>query len=360
MMRCWIPGLVAGVAGLTVFLAPLPAARAGAGQATPEAARLARIRSALMPSITRPVEFHTPEADAILSALEVFPPENPWNTPVHDWPLHPKSDVLIAAVGASLPLRYNPDMSFILVPPNQPKVPVEIIRYPRQSDPGPFPIPDNLPIEGWPVNVMRRARLKGVTFDDLQRDTGNRGGDRHAIVVDPVNRMLYEFLRMKRTATGWQASAAARWDLKTNRLRPEGWTSADAAGLPIFPAVARYDEIARGMVEHAMRVTVRRSRRAYVYPATHYASQLNDESLPRMGERMRLKAGVDISGFTPPVQAILKGLKRYGMIVADNGIEWAISVAPDPRIPILHEELRRLKGSDFEVVTPPPGYKPPQ
>ncbi|UCG58900.1 MAG: hypothetical protein JSU70_05175, partial [Phycisphaerales bacterium] len=138
-----------------------------------------------------------------------------------------------------------------------------------------------------------------------------------------------------------------------NKLRPAGWTSADAAGLPIFPAVVRCDELKRGIVEHAMRVTVRKTRRAYVAPATHFASPHENKDYPRMGERLRLRQDYDISGFSPPVQAILKGLKKYGMFVADNGIEWAISVAPDPRIPNLHEELRRVKGSAFEVVVPP-------
>ena len=115
----------------------------------------------------------------------------------------------------------------------------------------------------------------------------------------------------------------------------------------------RHDELQRGLVEHAMRVTVRRTRRAYVHPATHFASKLDDENFPRMGERIRLKKDFDISGFSPAVQAILQGLKRYGMLVADNGIDWAISVAPDPRIPVLHEELRKIRGSDFEVIVAP-------
>ena len=146
--------------------------------------------------------------------------------------------------------------------------------------------------------------------------------------------------------------------MKTNRLRPDGWTSTDAAGLPIFPAVVRYDELKRGMVEHALRVTVVRTRRAYVAPATHFASSQTSPNLPRMGERIRLKRDFNISDFSPPVQAILKGLKKYGMFVADNGQDWAISVAPDERIPVLHEELRRIKGSDFEVVETPKGTKP--
>ena len=128
---------------------------------------------------------------------------------------------------------------------------------------------------------------------------------------------------------------------------------ANPAGLPIFPAVVRFDELQRGVIDHAMRVTVRRSRRAYVHPATHYASRLTDPDLPRMGERIRLRSDFDLSGFSPQVRTILIGLQRYGMLVADNGIEWAISVAPDPRIPVLHEELRRVRGRDFEVVVAP-------
>ena len=165
--------------------------------------------------------------------------------------------------------------------------------------------------------------------------------------------MLYEFYQMKKTDRGWQAAQCSIFDLKSNQLRPDGWTSTDAAGLPIFPATVRYDEIQRGIVEHAMRVTVVKTRRAYVAPATHFASPHEDENLPRMGERIRLKQDFDISGFSPAVQAILKGLKKYGMFVADNGIDWAISVAPDPRIPALGEELRKIKGSAFEVVVPP-------
>jgi hypothetical protein len=187
----------------------------------------------------------------------------------------------------------------------------------------------------------------------VQRDKTDMGGDRHAIVVDPQAMMLYEFYQLKKTNKGWQAACEATFDLKTNKLRPDGWTSSDAAGLPIFPAIIRYDELQAGMVNHAMRVTVRNSRRAYVSPATHYASKKTDPNLPRMGERLRLKANYDISKFSPPVQAILKGLKKHGMLVADNGIEWALSCAPDERIPVLHDELRRIKGSAFEVVEAP-------
>ena len=317
-----------------------------------DAARLARIRAAKMPEIQGPVLFHTPEADAILSALEIFPPDNAFNQVIEDWPLHPNSKNIVASIGPDKPMRYNPDMGFVLVPPSQPRKDVKILDYANESDAGPFPVPDNIPIEGWPAHY-HREHAKPPTLADVQRRPAKYEGDRHAIVVDPKNRMLYEFFTFGKTADGWAADQASIFDLKTNELRPHGWTSADAAGLPIFPAVVRHDEIQRGMVEHAMRVTVRKTRRDFVHPATHYASRLDDENLPRMGERLRLRADFDISEFSPPVQAILKGLKKYGMFVADNGIEWAISVTPDPRIPVLHEELRKIKGSDFEVVVAP-------
>jgi len=315
-------------------------------------ARLARIRAARMPKFTRPVMFDTPEADAILSSLEILPADNAFNQLVDDWPLHPNSKSIVASIGADKPFRYNSDMGFIIVPPNQQRVDVKLVEYPDESDAGPFPVPDNIPIEGWPAYYRRDSESR-LTLDEVQRRPAKYEGDRHAIVVDPANRMLYEFFTFGKTADGWAAGQSSIFDLKTNELRPNGWTSADAAGLPIFPAVVRYDELERGIIEHAMRVTVRRSRRAYVHPATHFASQLNDENLPRMGERLRLRADFDSSEFSPPVQAILTGLKRYGMLVADNGIDWAISVAPDLRIPVLHGELRKIKGADFEVVVAP-------
>ncbi len=306
-------------------------------------ARLKRIRAAVMPKIDQPILFDTTEADAIVSALEVFPPDNPWNLVIEDWPVHPNSKNIIESIGAGKKLRYNHDMGYVLIPPNQKRVDVKLGSAEAESEKGPYPVPDNTPIEGYPINY------KGLTLDEVQRkDEGDI--DRHAMVVDPTRRMLYEFYQMRKTDKGWIASGAAIFDLNSNKLRPDGWTSADAAGLPIFPATVRYDEIKRGMVEHAMRMGVRKTRRAYVYPATHYASRETDENLPRMGERLRLKKNFDISGFSPAAQAILKGLKKYGVFIADNGLEWTLSVAPDSRIPLLHEEFSRIKGSAFEVV----------
>jgi hypothetical protein len=292
-----------------------------------------------LPDIKEPVLFNTPEADKILAALQVYPPDNPWNEDISRLPVLPNSKKMIATIGTTRSLAYNLDMSFVLVPPNQKRVPLTIKLYPDESDKGPFPIPDNAPVEDWP--------LDGRTLAAAQQASDDR--DRHVLVVDPVNRMLYEMWQGRRGKDGWECSNAAVFDLKSNKLRPDGWTSADAAGLPIFPAVIRFDEVERGMVEHAMRFTVDHSRRAYVYPATHFASRLTDPDLPRMGERFRLRQDFDVSGFSPHIQAILKGLEKYGMFVADNGGNWRLSVAPDKRIKGL-DELRRVKGSDFEVV----------
>jgi hypothetical protein len=351
---------VAGVLLLTAlwFIRPIQAGDAPQNVAKGDPARLERIKAAKMPAVTVPVAFDTPEADAIVSALEVFPPDNPWNLLVTDWPVQANSQKIIAAIGTTKVLRYNDDMGYVIVPPNQPRVEVKLTDYAGESDPGPYPVPDNVPIEGWPSYYQRNSDTKALSLDDVQRDKLKLGGDRHAIVVDPTNRMLYEFYTLRKTDSGWTAAGAAIFDLKSNKLRPDGWTSTDAAGLPIFPSVVRYDELKRGVIDHALRVTVPHTRRSYVYPATHFASASKDPDLPRMGERLRLRQDFDVTGFSPDVRVILTALKRYGMFVADNGISWAISVAPDPRIPVLHDELRKVKGSDFEVVEPPAGYQP--
>lgn len=308
--------------------------------------------------ITKPIEFNTPEADAILADLQVFPPDNPWNTKISEWPLHKKSQAIIESIGLDKPLRYNPDMSFIIVPPGQPKIEVKIGATAEESDKGPFPVPENTPIEGWPVYYEREMLNK--TLEQVQQREEGDTNDRHAIVLDPTNKKLYEFYIMHKNKGKWEADQASIFDLSSNKLRPAGWTSADAAGLPIFPAVVRYDELDRGEIKHALRVTVTRTRKAHVYPATHDASELEDEDLPRMGERIRLRKDFETSNFSPEVETILVALQEYGMFVADNGIDWAVSVSPDPRISDLHNELRKIKGSDFEVVIPPPGYKKPR
>ena len=200
------------------------------------------------------------------------------------------SAAIVRSIGADAPLGYNLDMNFVIVPANQAMVNVRITDYPDESDPGPFPIPSNAPIENWPLarNEDTKALPRpGITLEQFQREGS---GDRHLILVDPAHGRFHEFWQARLTDTGWQASQATTFDLHTNRLRPERWTSSDAAGLPILPSIVRYDEVARGDVNHALRVTVQRTRREYVYPARHFASTRTDPSLPRMGERLRLRA----------------------------------------------------------------------
>jgi hypothetical protein len=304
-----------------------------------------------LPDIKAPVLFDTLEADRILSALQILPSDNPWHEGIDDRPVHEMSAAIVKSIGADLPLGFNLDMNFVIVPANQPMVNVRITEYPNESDPGPFPIPSNAPIENWPLarNEDTKALPRpGTTLAQFQREGS---GDRHLIVVDPARGRFHEFWQARLPDTGWQASQASTFDLHTNRLRPERWTSADAAGLPILPAIVRYDEVARGEINHALRVTVPRTRRAYVYPATHFASPHTDTALPRMGERLRLRRDFDVGGFPAHAQAVLKALKRYGMFVADNGSSWLLSIAPDRRITGL-ESLSRVKGSDFEVIVP--------
>jgi hypothetical protein len=268
------------------------------------------------------------------------------------------SAAIVKSIGADAPLGYNLDMNFVIVPANQPMVNVRVTDYPDESDPGPFPIPSNAPIENWPLarNEDTKALPRpGTTLEQFQREGS---GDRHLIVIDPAHERFHEFWQARLTDAGWQASQATTFDLHTNRLRPERWTSSDAAGLPILPSIVRYDEVARGDVNHALRVTVQRTRREYVYPARHFASTRTDPALPRMGERLRLRRDFDLTGFPPHAQAVLQALKRYGMFVADNGSNWLLSIAPDRRITGL-ESLSRVKGSDFEVIVPTgPGEGP--
>jgi hypothetical protein len=199
--------------------------------------------------------------------------------------------------------------------------------YASESDRGPYPIPPN---------VRREA-----------------GSDAHAILVDRDSCTLYELYALRRANGRWHAGSGAIWSLRSNRLRPAGWTSADAAGLPILPGLARYDEVARGRIDHALRFTAARTRRAYVYPARHFASDSTDSSLPPMGLRVRLRADFPTAGFPPQARVVLEALKRYGMILADNGSSWYVSGSPDPRWN--NDDLatlRRVHGSDFEVVGP--------
>jgi hypothetical protein len=296
-----------------------------------------RVLSA-MPTIKSAIQFNTAEADAILSAMQIMPKNSAWNEDISARPVLTNSTAMIANIGSASSLAVNMDMGFVIVPPSFAKQDFSLTLYADESDPGPYPIPDNTPIENWP--------LDGSDLSTLQ---GSGTGDRHAIIVDPSEGMIYELGEALKTNGRWTAIASAKFKLTSNDLRPLGWTSTDAAGLPIFPAIVRYDELARGAVEHAMRFTVKKSRQAYIYPASHYASNIVDANFPAMGQRFRLKNSANLAGLPPHALVIAKGLQTYGMIVADNGGNWRISVAPDARITGL-DALSRFKGSDFEVI----------
>ena len=308
-----------------------------------------RTPDAPLASLERAVLFDTPEADAILGHLKIFPADNPWNTAVVAHPVRSDSNALIASIGADVSLAWNLDMNFVLIPSVQPPVHVVVDDYADQSDPGPFPIPGNAPIEGWPLAESSGGAVAPNPQESLAAIQREGSGDRHMIVVDPARGKLVELLEARLGTIGWQAAQSSVFDLSSNALRPADWTSADAAGLPIFPAIVRYDDVASGVVRHAMRFTAPRTRNAYVHPARHFAGASDDPALPRMGERLRLRADFDTTPFSPHARAVLEGLKIYGMMLADNGRPWAISVAPDRRIEGL-EALKQVRGRDFEVV----------
>jgi hypothetical protein len=270
----------------------------------------------------------------------VFPASNPWNQRVDRLPVAANSDAIIDSIGRGDGL--HPDFGAGLWEDGPIGIPITVVRgrekkvrvtfeYADESDKGPYPILANVAIEG-----------------------GRRSdGDRHALIVDRDNCRLYELFALYPTGNGWRAGSGAIWNLRSNKLRPEGWTSADAAGLPILPGLARYDEVARGRIDHALRFTVSRTRRAYVYPARHFASDATDINLPPMGLRLRLKASFDTRPFPRQARVVLEALKRYGMIVADNGSDWFISGAPHPKWD--NDQLRALKrvtGDNFEVIDP--------
>jgi hypothetical protein len=273
----------------------------------------------------------------------ILPADNIWNTRVDTLPVHPRSAQYVASIGGTAyvhadfgsgvwpPGSTSPiGIPFVEVPAGQPTVPIVYTAYGNESDPGPFPIPPDAPIEGGP----------------------SAGGDRHVIVLDRSACRLYElFSAFPQSNGSWRAASGAAYDLRSNNLRPAGWTSADAAGLPIFPGLVRWEEVASGKISHAIRFTAPNTQRAYVWPARHFASNSTNLNLPPMGQRFRLKAGFDISGFSPEVRVILTAMKQYGIILADNGSPWYISGAPDARWnnSVLHQ-LHQVPGSAFEAV----------
>jgi len=268
----------------------------------------------------------------------VLPANNIWNTPVDTLPVLSNSASMVSTIGANT--GFHPDFGaglwdggpigipVVTVPGTQTKYPASFL-YSDESDPGPYAVPLNAPIEGG----------------------ANSTGDRHAIAIDTTNCVLYELYRAFPQSSSWQADSGAIFDLASNALRPSTWTSADAAGLPIMPGLLSYAEVASGEIKHAIRFTVPQSRRAFVWPARHYASSLTGTQYPRMGERFRLKASYNISGYPADVQVILRAMKKYGIILADNGSAWYLSGIPDPRWndDNLHM-LGQLTGSNFEAV----------
>ena len=269
-----------------------------------------------------------------MAGCPVFPASNPWNLRVDRLPVAADSATIVASIGAQLPV--HADFGSGLWQGKPIGIPFDVVRrttprarvafdYAGESDGGPYPIPRNVHVEG--------------------------GSDRHAILVGRDACRLYELYALRRSGGGWSAGSGAIWSLRSNRLRPAGWTSADAAGLPILAGLARYDEAARGAIRHALRFTAPRTRRAYVWPARHFASDSTDPRLPPMGLRLRLKASFDVRPFPRQARIVLVALERYGMLLADNGSSWYVSGAPDPRWSNdqLHT-LSRVHGSDFEVV----------
>jgi hypothetical protein len=305
------------------------------------------------PVVAGPILFNTPAADAIITALQIMPLDSPWNEDVSGRPLLANSDAMIAQIRTDLSasrrtLRAFHEMNFVLVPDTQPGVPIAFVDYPDESDPSPYPIPANMPIETWP------RETGALTLQQWQQDVNGAGGDRHSIVVMPGTGSFWETWQALLVGTAWQASNGARFSLRSNVLRPSGWTSGDAAGLPLFPALVRYDECRRGMVEHALRLVVKRTRQQYLYPANHLASSTpaSQVNVPAMGQRVRLKAGFAIpSSWTLYEQAVCLGLKKYGAIVADNGGFFSISVTPDDRYPAgAFDNLAGIDVNNFEVV----------
>lgn len=313
-----------------------------------------------LPAVTQPLLFNTPAADSVVAAMQIMPRDSPWNENISTRPVLSNSNAMIARITADLdPARRNlrlfEEMNYVLVPENQPAIPIEFFEYPDESDleggvfpVGLYPVPPNLPVETWPTGTGT------LTLEEWQQDLNGDGGDRHSIIVKPGSGKIWETWLTKRTGTTWEAANGATFSLNSNALRPAGWTSADAAGLPMFPALVRYDECQRGMVEHAIRIVVRRTRSSYIYPATHQASSpsTSDPDVPAMGQRLRLKSSFVIpSNWTLQEKAVLLGLKKYGAFVADNGNFFSISITPDDRYPEdCFSHLGSLTVSNFEVI----------
>ena len=264
----------------------------------------------------------------------VLPADDPINENVSRLPVSPMSARYIASIGLGGHLHpdFGTDPSYgipyTVVGPDQRRVPIHFTAYGDQSDPGPYPIPSDAPVEG-----------------------AGEAGDRHVLVVQNGTCKLYELYDAQRLGEGWDAGSGAAFNLRSTRLRPDGWTSADAAGLPIFPLLVRYDDVRSGVIDHALRMTVDMTQAGFIHPATHFASSSHDPDLPPMGLRLRLKASFSLAGYTGAARIILVALKTYGAIVADNGSSWYLTGAPDPRWNDDDlDELKNVPGSAFEAV----------
>ena len=264
----------------------------------------------------------------------IFPKNNPLNQEIAHAPVDPNSAAYIASIGLTAHLHpdfgTNPSygIPYTVVGPHQPKVSISFTEYGEESNAGPYPIPANAPVEG-----------------------AGEAGDRHVLVLQEGSCKLYELYNAQRAGAGWNAGSGAVFNLRSNALRPNGWTSADAAGLPIFPLLVRFPEVRAGRIDHALRVTVPRTQAGFIHPATHFASDSTDPELPPMGLRLRLKASYSLADFHGQSLIILRALKRYGLIVADNGSPWYITGAPDPRWNDEDlEQIKRVPGSAFEAV----------
>ena len=312
------------------------------------------------PVVTQAILFNTAQADAVVAAMQIMPVTSAWNEDVSRLPLLSNSAAMIAQITSDLAanrrtLRAFYEMNYVLVPDDQPAQSIHFLNYPDESDldggvspNGLYPIPANLPVETWP------NQTGNLTLAQWQQDVNSTGGDRHAIIVKPGGGFIWETWQARLVGGAWQASNGAKFDLKTNALRPAGWTSGDAAGLPMFPALVRYDECERGMVEHAVRLVAKRTRVGPIYPATHQASVGNttDPNIPAMGQRLRLKASFVIpANWTKQEKAVCLGLKKYGGLVADNGGFFSFSVCPDDRFPgNAFDNLSTIAISSFEAV----------
>jgi hypothetical protein len=312
------------------------------------------------PVVAEPILFNTTTADSTVAAMQIMPVTSAWNEDISRRPLLANSDAMIAQVKSDLSssrqtLRGFYEMNYVLVPDDQTRLTIPFFNYPDESDldggifpAGLYPIPSNMPVEGWPKATGDQ------TLEEWQRDVNDEGGDRHSIIVAPGSGSVWETWLASLTNEEWEASNGAKFDLNSNTLRPAGWTSGDAAGLPMFPALVRYDECERGMVEHALRLVVAQTRRDYIYPANHYASSIPASAMnyPAMGQRFRLKASFVIPrDWTIEEQAVLRALQKYGAIVADNGNFFSVSICPDDRFSDnAFDHLASIDIDNFEVV----------